>query len=125
MEIAAVSVSVPPGPVAVRVIVVLPVSWGVPVIAPVVALRVAQLGNPVALQLVTGRLVESASEKVLLKASPTFPEPVWPGVIDGAPTAIVIVAVSVSEPPGPVAVIVTSEEPIAVGVPVIAPVVEL
>lgn len=125
MEIAAVSVSAPPGPVAVRVIVVLPVSWGVPVIAPVVVLRVAQLGNPVALQLVTGRLAESVRENVLLKASPTLPEPVWLGVIDGAPTVIVIGAVSVSEPPGPVAVSVILEEPVAVGVPLIAPVVEL
>ena len=75
IEITAVSVSVPPGPVAVSEIVVLPLSCGVPVIAPVV-FSVAQLGRPVALHEVTGRLVESVSEKVLLNAVPTFPDPV-------------------------------------------------
>ena len=53
--VAVVAALVPPGPVAVSVIVVLPLSCGVPVIAPVVVLSVAQLGKPVAAQLVTER----------------------------------------------------------------------
>jgi hypothetical protein len=89
IEIVAVSVSVPPGPVAVRVIVVLPPSCGVPVIWPVEELIEAQVGRPVADHDVTGRFVESVSENVLENASPTLPEPVWPGVIEGEPWAMV------------------------------------
>jgi hypothetical protein len=46
IEIVTSSVSVPPGPVAVSVSVMLPRFCGVPVIAPVVGLSVAQLGSP-------------------------------------------------------------------------------
>jgi len=89
MEIVAVSVSVPPGPVAVRVIVVLPPSCGVPVISPVLELIDAQDGRPAALHEVAGRFAESVSENVLENASPTLPLPVWPGVIEGGPWLMV------------------------------------
>jgi hypothetical protein len=109
--------------VAVSVIVVLPASCGVPVTVPVVVFSVAQLGNPVAAQLVTGRFVPSVSEKVLLNAVPTAPEAVCPAVMIGTPSAIVkaILAAALVSPP-PVAVKKAVNEPLAVGVPVIAPV---
>ena len=78
-----VAALVPPGPVAVSEIVVLPVSCGVPVIAPVVVFSVAQLGKPVAAQLVTGRSVLSVSENVLVNAVPTVPEAVCDAVMSG------------------------------------------
>ncbi len=123
IEIVAVSVSVPPGPVAVSVIVALPLSCGVPVIAPVAVFSVAQLGNPVALQLVTGRFVESVSENVLENASPTLPAPVWFGGMIGAPSEIEkLTLVAGLVPPLPVAVKEAVKLPFVVGVPVIAPV---
>lgn len=67
---------VPPSPVAVRLAENEPIAVGVPVIAPVLALSDAQAGRPVAAHEVTGRFVLSVSENVLLKASPTLPEPV-------------------------------------------------
>lgn len=87
MEIVTVSLSSPPGPVAVSVIVVLAKVVGVPVIWPVEALSVAQLGKPVAAHEVTGRLAESVSAGVWLKAVPTAPESVCPAVMIGAPKA--------------------------------------
>jgi len=122
IEIVAVSVSEPPGPVAVREIVVVSTSCGVPVISPVLELSDAQLGSPSALHDVTGRFVESVSENVLKNAAPTFPEPVCPGEIKGCPAEMEISAVSVSEPAEFVAVMVTVTEPTVVGVPVISPV---
>ena len=86
--IAVVGSLVPPGPVAVRVIVVVSTSCGVPVIWPVVVLSVAQLGSPVAAQLVTGRFVLSVSENVLLNDIPTFPEAVCPAVIIGTASSM-------------------------------------
>jgi hypothetical protein len=125
IEIVAVSVSEPPGPVAVSEIVALPLSCGVPVIAPVVVFSVAQLGSPVALQLVTGRFVLSVSEKVLLNAVPTVPEAVCPAVIIGTPARIKNAIGSdslVEAPPAPVAYTVAVKSPRAVGTPVISPV---
>ena len=69
-EIEAVCVAVPPGPVAVSVMVVFPLSCGVPVILPVVVLRVAQLGRPVAAQVDTGRSTASVMDGVALNAAP-------------------------------------------------------
>jgi hypothetical protein len=46
-------------------------------------------GNPVALQLVTGRFVLSVSENVLLKAVPTTPDAVCPAVMSGTPSEMV------------------------------------
>ena len=124
--VAVVAALVPPGPVAVSEIVALPISCGVPVIAPVVVFSVAQLGNPVAAQLVTGRFVPSVSEKVLLNAVPTAPEAVCPAVMIGTPSAIVkATLLAALVPPPPVAVKLAVNEPLAVGVPVIAPVVAL
>jgi hypothetical protein len=121
--VAVVAALVPPGPVAVSEIVALPVSCGVPVIAPVVVFSVAQLGKPVAAQLVTGRFVLSVSENVLLNATPTAPEAVCPAVMIGTPSAIVkAILLAALVPPPPVAVKETVNEPLAVGVPVIAPV---
>jgi hypothetical protein len=105
--VAVVAALVPPGPAAVSVIVALPLSCGVPVIAPVVAFSVAQLGSPVAAQLVAGRFVLSVREKVLLKAVPTTPEAVCDAVMIGTPGKIVIDKVLESFPPGPFAVTVT------------------
>jgi hypothetical protein len=86
--IAVVGSLVPPGPVAVRVIVVVSTSCGVPVIWPVEELIEAQVGSPVALHEVTGRFAESVSENVLEKASPTFPEAVCPAVIIGTASSM-------------------------------------
>lgn len=87
---------------------------------------VAQLGNPVADQLVTGRFVASVSEKVLLNAVPTAPLAVCPAVMIGTPSAIVkAILVAVPAPPPPVAVKEAVNEPLVVGVPEIAPVVVL
>ena len=123
MEIVAVSVSVPPGPVAVMVIVVLPLSCGVPVIWPLLEVMEAQDGSPVADHEVTGRLVLSVSENVFENASPTLPDPVWPEVMMGAPSAIVKLTLTAGlVPPLPVAVTEAVKLPFVVGVPVIAPV---
>ncbi len=122
IEIVAASVSEPPGPVAVSVIVAVSTSCGVPVIWPVVGLIEAQLGNPVALHEVAGRLAESARVKVLLKAVPTLPEAVWPGVMIGAPPAMVKPTLVASlVPPEPVAVMLELNKPAADGVPKISP----
>ena len=122
IEIVAASVSEPPGPVAVSVIVAVSTSCGVPVIWPVVGLIEAQLGNPVALHEVAGRLAESARVKVLLKAVPTLPEAVWPGVMIGAPPAMVKPTLVASlVPPEPVAVMLALNKPAADGVPKISP----
>ena len=126
MEIVAVAALVPPGPVAVSEIVVLPLSCGVPVIAPVVVLSVAQLGKLVAAQLVTGRFVLSVSENVLLNAVPTVPEAACDAVMRGTPSVIVKATLLAALAPTPlVAVKLAVNEPFAVGVPVIAPVVVL
>jgi hypothetical protein len=123
IESVAVSVSDPPGPVAVRVIVVLPLSCGVPVISPVLELMEAQLGSPVADHEVTGRLVLSVSENVFENASPTLPDPVWFGGMIGVPSEIEkLTSVAGLVPPFPVAVMEAVKLPFAVGVPVIAPV---
>ena len=126
IEIVAVVASlVPPGPVAVSEIVVLPLSCGVgvPVIAPVVAFSVAQLGSPVAAQLITGRFTLSVSENVWLNAVPTTPEAVCPAVMIGTPSVIVKgMLVAALVPPDPVAVKLAVKEPFVVGVPVTAPV---
>jgi hypothetical protein len=123
IEITAVFVSEPPGPVAVSVIVELPLSCGVPVIAPVVVFSASPAGSPVAAQLVTGRFTASVSENVLLNAVPTFPEAVCPAVMSGASTIVKEILVAALVPLSPVAVKVAVNEPLAVGVPVIAPVV--
>ena len=120
-SVTAVAALVPPGPVAASVAVVLPLAVGVPVIAPVVAFSVAQLGNPVAAQLVTGRFALSVSENVLLNAVPTVPEAVCPAVIIGAPNEIVKLTISLAEPPGPATPIVKLNDPLFVGVPEIKP----
>jgi hypothetical protein len=119
--VAVVAALVPPGPVAVREIVALPVSCGAPVIPPVVVFSVAQLGKPVAAQLVTGRFVLSVSENVLLNAVPTAPEAVCDAVMIGAPSVIVKATLCDEVPPFPVAKTPAVNEPFAVGVPVIAP----
>ena len=125
-EIEAVCVAVPPGPVAVSVIVVVPLSCGVPVMAPVVAFSAAQLGNPVADQLVAGRLALSVSEGVALKATPTLLGNVCPAGMSGAPAEMVTVTgVTALVPPTPEAERLTTASPVFVGVPVIAPVVAL
>ena len=125
-SVTAVAALVPPGPVAVSVAVVLPLSCGVPVIAPVAVLSVAQLGNPVAAHEVTERFTLSVSENVLLNAVPTAPEPVCPAVMMGAPSEIVnATLVATPVPPLPVAVKFAVNKPFVAGVPVIAPVVEL
>jgi len=123
IEIVAVSVSEPPGPVAVSVIVVVSTSCGVPVIAPVEELIDAQLGSPVALHEVAGRFAESVSENILENTSPTLPDPVWPGVMIGTPSVIVkLTLVAALVPPLPVAVKEAVKLPFVVGVPEIAPV---
>ncbi len=67
----AVSVPVPPGPAAVRVIVEVPLFCGVPVIAPVEALIERPAGRPVAAQLVA---IPAPSSGMRLNATPTDPE---------------------------------------------------
>jgi hypothetical protein len=124
--VAVVAALVPPGPVAVRVTVALPVSCGVPVIVPVVGLIAAQLGKPVADQLVTGRFALSLSEKVFVNAAPTTPEALCPAEMIGTPSVITNDTLRAElAPPPPVAVKLAVDEPFAVGVPVIAPVVVL
>ena len=133
IEIVAVVASlVPPGPVAVSEIVVLPVSCGVvPVIAPVVVFNVAQLGKPVADQLVTGRLVLLVRENVLENAVPTVPQAVCPAVMIGTPSVIVkatlVGAVNPTPHSSAFAILMGTKlianEPLVVGVPVIVPVV--
>ena len=127
IEIVAVAAAlVPPGPVAVRVIVALPVSCGVPVIVPVVVLNIAQLGKLAAVQLVTGRFALSVSENVLLNAAPTAPEALCKAVMIGTPSVITNDTLCAElAPPPPAAVKLAVDEPFAVGVPVIAPVVVL
>jgi hypothetical protein len=85
LTVAVVAELTPPGPVAVSVVVNLSVVIGDPVIAPVVVLNVAQLGRPVADQLVAGRFVESDNVGTLLYISPTYPDKVWLPTIIGAP----------------------------------------
>ena len=130
--VTAVAALVPPGPVAVSVTVVLPLSCGVPVIAPVAAFSVAQPGKPVAAQLVTGRFVLSVSGNVLVNAAPTAPEPVCPAAMMGAPSEIVkainVPASPIFTPSSPnlfAAVKRAVNEPFVVGVPDMAPVVAL
>jgi hypothetical protein len=91
--VALVTVLAPPGPVALSAIVVDPFVEGYPVISPVVELIVAQLGNPIASQLVAGLFAGSVSENVLENASPIAPKEFCPGVITGSPTAILITIV--------------------------------
>jgi len=120
--VTAVAAPVPPGPVAVSVIVVLPLSCGVPVITPVVVSSVAQLGKPVAAQFVAGRLALSVSAGVTLNADPTLPVNVWPAGMLGtpAPTASTT-PVQPELPPGPIAWIAKGKSLSCVGVPVISP----
>jgi len=121
-EIITAASLVPPDPVAVSVIVVVPLSCGVPVMAPVEAFNVAQLGNPVADQVVTGRLVTSESAGIAENAVPTLPVKVWPAGMLGTPAAIVkVTGVLELVPPGPLAETLIVEEPVFVGVPVISP----
>ena len=123
IEIKAVVASlVPPGPVAVSVIVVLPLSFGVPVIFPVVAFRVAQLGSDEADQLVAGKLPLSVSAGVATKATPTLPVKVCPAGMMGAPAEMVTVTgVTALVPPAPVAEMLIVASPNR-AVPVISPV---
>lgn len=117
---------VPPPPVAVKLAVKEPVVVGVPVMAPVAVFSARPVGSPVALQEVAGRSSASISVSVAEgNTSPTFPVKLWPSVIIGAPSANETVAVSVSEPPGPVAVSVTVAVPVSCGVPVMVPVLVL
>ena len=113
---------VPPGPVAVSVTAVLPPFRGVPVILPVVVLIFAQLGSPVADQLVTGRFVLSVSEKVLLNAFRIAPGAVCPAVMIGTPSVIVkAILVAAPVPYSFVPVNEAVNEPFVVGVPEINP----
>ena len=93
--------------------------------APVVALSVAQLGSPAAIQLVAGRLALSVSAGVDENATPILPDKVWLGVMSGEPAPMVTLIDPVLTPPSPVAVSVKLNVPIADGVPVIWPVVAL
>jgi hypothetical protein len=121
-----VAVPIPPLPVAVKLALNEPFAAGVPVIAPVVVLSESPAGSPVADQEDAGRFEASLNAGVVAeKASPTLPEKLCAAVIIGGPTAIEIVTVLLSDPPGPVAVSVIVVLPLSCGVPVIAPVVEL
>ena len=73
MSMVIVSVFAPPDPVAVSVMVEVPLSCGVPVIAPVGAFSVAQLGRPVADQLEAWRFAASVKAGMALNAVPTLP----------------------------------------------------
>ena len=98
------SVSVPPGPVTVSEMVVMPLSCGVPVMTPVVALIIAQLGRPVADQFVAGRPAAFVRSGVLLNAVPTLPVKFCPAVISGSPAEMVKATEDpIPTPPGPVA----------------------
>ena len=74
-------------------------------------------------QLVTGRFVASVSENVFVNAAPTVPEAVCDVVMIGTPSEIVKAILVAALVPIPfVAVKEAVNEPLAVGVPVIAPV---
>jgi hypothetical protein len=121
-EIITAASLVPPDPVAVSVIVVVPLSCGVPVISPVEALSVAQLGNPVADQLVTGRLVTSESAGLAENAVPTLPVKACPAVMMGAPAEMVkVTGVTALVPPLPTAIKFALKVPLVVGMPVMVP----
>ena len=116
----------PPVPVAVTAAVEVAAVVGVPVMAPVVALRESPAGKPVAAHEFTGRLVASVSTGVCENATPTVPVKACPAVMIGTP------APTTKEtdwfalvPPGPVARRSGAEVTMAVGVPVMAPVVAL
>ena len=96
----------PPGPVAVSSKLKAPMAEGVPVICPVVALIVAQLGKAVPAQLVTGRSMASVMAGVALNADPTLPVKVCPAVIIGAEYGASMMNETVVPPvpPSPVAV---------------------
>ena len=114
--------SVPPRPVAVSCIESL-ISKGVPLISPVEEFMDSPAGSPVADQLVTGRFVASVSENVFVNAAPTVPEAVCDVVMIGTPSEIVKAILVAALVPIPfVAVKEAVNEPLAVGVPVIAPV---
>jgi hypothetical protein len=77
----------------------------------------------VAAQLVTGRFVLSVSENILLNAEPTTPDALCPALMIGTPSVIVkAILVAALVPRLLVAVNDAVNEPFAVGVPVIAPV---
>jgi hypothetical protein len=121
-EIITAASLVPPDPVAVSVIVVVLLSCGVPVISPVEALSVAQLGNPVADQLVTGRLVTSESAGLAENAVPTLPVKACPAVMMGAPAEMVkVTGVTALVPPLPTAIKFALKVPLVVGMPVMVP----
>jgi len=121
-----VGVLEPPVPVAVTAAVEVAAVVGVPVMAPVVALRESPAGKPVAAHEVAGRLLALVRFMTPLNAVPTVPVMDWPAVMIGTP------APTTKEtdwfalvPPGPVARRSGAEVPMAVGVPVMAPVVAL
>jgi hypothetical protein len=112
-------------PEATTVLVNAPFLDGEPVISPVVELMERPAGSPEALHDETGLFSLSVNSGVLENATPTFPEKLCPLVMMGAPAIIKISTCSESAPPGPVAVMVGLNSPTLVGVPVIAPVLEL
>lgn len=112
-------------PEATTVLVKAPFLVGVPVMSPVVELIESPAGSPEALHENAGLFSLSVNSGVLENATPTFPEKLCPLVIMGAPAIIKNSTCSESDPPGPVAVMVALNSPTLVGVPVIAPVLEL
>jgi hypothetical protein len=122
VTVTGVTALVPPAPEAERLTTASPVFVGVPVIAPVVALRVAHVGSELAAHDVAGKFSVSVIEGVTLNAAPTLPVMVCPGTMIGVPAAIASEAVAVPTPPVPVAVRVTVVVALSCGVPVISPV---
>ena len=122
VKMTGVTALVPPEPEAERLTTASPVFVGVPVIAPVVALRVAHVGSELAAHDVAGRFSVSVSAGVTLNAAPTLPVKVCPVGMIGVPAAIASEAVAVPTPPVPLAVRVIVVVALSCGVPVISPV---
>lgn len=119
-----VSVAVP-GPVAfvaVRVTEEVPAVVGVPVITPVVVLTLNPAGKPVALKLVGPLLAVMVYGLI---ATPLTPIAVVELVMTGVARLMVTVTVAVPVPEALVAPTTTGKTPAVVGVPVMAPVLEL
>jgi len=74
----------PPGPVAVNVVVLVSAMVGVPEINPVAALIERPVGRPSAVQAVAGRVAALVKAGVTLIGVPKVPLNDWPAVITGA-----------------------------------------
>ena len=108
---------VPPALLALMLTLVVPVALGVPVMAPLLVLTLRPAGNPLALKLV-GVLLAAI---VQLKAEPLVPVAVSALVIDGGVGKTVMTNVAEPVPPALIALMLALVVPVAVGVPVMAP----